>query len=105
MICDKECLMKDNKSIHIGFSHFDPRFFFFWSIVGHCANEEAEQLGVRLSPKPASTADEQVAGLKSLLKQQVDALLITPVVSGDPGLIAVVHEANAAGIPVIALDS
>jgi ribose transport system substrate-binding protein len=97
--------MKDNKDIHIGFSHFDPRFAFFWSIVGHCAKEEAEQLGVRLSPKPAPTADDQVAGLKSLIKQQVDALLITPVVSGDPGLIAVVHEANAAGIPVIALDS
>ena len=97
--------MKDNKNIHIGFSHFDPRFAFFWSIVGHCAKEEAEQLDVRLFPKPAHTVDEQVAGLKRLIEQQVDALLITPVVSGDPGLITVVEEANAAGIPVVALDS
>ena len=97
--------MKGNKSIHIGFSYFDPRFAFFWSIVGHCAQEEAAQLGVKLTPKLASTANEQVEGLTSLLEQQVDALLITPVVSGDPGLIAIVKEANAAAIPVVALDS
>ena len=97
--------MKDNKNIHIGFSHFDPRFAFFWSIVGHCAKEEAEQLEVKLSAIPAADSADQVIGLRSLLRRQVDALLITPVVSGDPGLIAVVEEANAAGIPVVALDS
>jgi ribose transport system substrate-binding protein len=97
--------MKDNKNIHIGFSHFDPRFAFFWSIVGHCAKEEAEQLEVKLSAIPASDGADQVIGLKNLLRRQADALLITPVVSGDPGLIAVVQEANAAGIPVVALDS
>jgi signal transduction histidine kinase/ABC-type sugar transport system substrate-binding protein len=92
--------------LRIGFTHYDPRWGnFFWAIVGHYAKEEAEQLGVVLTRIYASSAQEQAVGLDGLLEQNMDALMICPVDSAAPELIEVVKKANAAGIPVIALDS
>ena len=97
--------MDNDKQLCIGFTHFDPRFAFFWSIVSHCAKEEAERLGVKLISKPAPYVADQIIEIQKLLEQKVDALLITPIESGHPGLINVIETVNAAGIPVVALDS
>jgi ribose transport system substrate-binding protein len=97
--------MDNDKQLRIGFTHFDPRFAFFWSIVTYCAKEEAERLGVKLISKPAPNVTDQIAEIQKLLEQKIDALLITPIESDHPGLINVIKRANAAGIPVVALDS
>lgn len=97
--------MANDTQLCIGFTHFDPRFAFFWSIVSHCAKEEAERLGVTLLSKPAPYVADQIVEIQKLLEQKVDALLITPIASGHPGLINTIETVNAAGIPVVALDS
>ena len=97
--------MKKNEQICLGFTHFDPRFAFFWSIVSHCAKEEAERLGVKLISRPAPYVTDQIIEIQKLLEQKVDALLITPIESGHPSLIQMIETINATGIPVVALDS
>ncbi len=99
--------MKNINNLRIGFSHLDPRWgSFFWSIVGHCAEQEAALLGITLFRIYASDAAEQIAGLKHLLeKQQIDALMMAPLDIRDPELIAFVAQTVEAGIPVVTLDS
>ena len=98
-------LERSSLDAHVGFSYFGPHFGFFWSIVGHCVRREAQQLGIRLSNVPASSPEDQAAGLQQLVNARVDGLVITPLDPENPGLIAVVRQAIAAGIPVVTLDS
>jgi ABC-type sugar transport system substrate-binding protein/anti-anti-sigma regulatory factor len=90
---------------HVGFSYFGPHYGFFWSIIGHCARQEAQRLGIRLSNVPAASPGEQAAALQQLIRDHVDALIITPLDPEDPGLISAVRKAIADGIPVVTLDS
>ena len=61
--------MENDKQLCIGFTHFDPRFAFFWSIVTYCAKEEAERLGVKLISKPAPNVTDQIVEIQKLLEQ------------------------------------
>jgi PAS domain S-box-containing protein len=97
--------LKSSKRIHLGFTHISLHYALFWSMVSHCIQEEAKRLNVKLSTIPVNTRAEQAEGLRRLLEQQVDALLITPIVGSSPDLIVAMEEANAAGIPVVALNT
>jgi PAS domain S-box-containing protein len=97
--------LKGSKKIHLGLTHLSLHYARFWSMVSHCIQEEVKRLDIKLSTIPANTGAEQAEGLRRLLEQQVDALLIMPVVGGDPDLIAAMEEAKAAGIPVVALNT
>ena len=90
---------------HVAFSYFGPHYGFFWSIIGHCALQEAQRLGVRLSNVPAASPAEQALALQQLVRDRVDGLIITPLDPDDPALVSAVRKAIAEGIPVVTLDS
>jgi diguanylate cyclase (GGDEF)-like protein len=78
---------------------------FIWTLVASCMRTESTRRGVRLSNLPARSVSEQVAALEKLLDDGVDALVMKPMASKDPALLAVLHRAQAADVPVITLDS
>ena len=77
-----------------------------WIIINKGADDAAAALGVRLVTLGPPTANEisgQLAVTEDLINQEVDALVIAPVDS--TGIVPAVEKANAAGIPVVALDT
>jgi ABC-type sugar transport system substrate-binding protein/anti-anti-sigma regulatory factor len=90
---------------HIGVSYFGPRYGYFWWIVTHCIRQEARRLGVKTSTVPAASPEHQVETIRRLLREHVDALILTPLRPSDPELVAAVVQANAVGVPVVTLDS
>ena len=95
------------KRIHIGFSNLDMQFSVFWPTVGHCVQQEAARLGVDLTLRMARTVADQVADIEYFLEQQVEAILVAPVVltdTRDQALFAVVNKVDAAGIPIVAIN-
>ena len=96
--------MGSEKHIHIGFSNIGLLFSVFWPIVGYSVQQEALKQNVNLSLRSAQDIEEHIMHLRYFLKQKVDVVLISPVLSGNPELMAIAAEVNAAGIPIVTLN-
>ncbi|WP_280153401.1 EAL domain-containing protein [Piscinibacter sp. XHJ-5] len=66
---------------------------------------EAARRGLRLSNVSALSVAEQASALDKLLDDGVDTLVMKPMGGNDPALLALLRRAQAAGVPVITLDS
>ncbi len=81
--------------------------FDFWSKVNAGAQAAAAELGnveaIWNGPQSETDIAGQVALVESFITQGVDAIVIAP--SDAQGLVRVLQEAEAAGIPVITIDS
>lgn len=86
--------------MHIGYASQSPHSH-FWLIVGHGVETRADELGVKLTLLSASTLDQQIEAINTLIAQRVDVLLIGP--SRATGLAPYVARARSAGIPVVVL--
>jgi len=87
--------------VRIGYVHLDA---LCWTFFRYQLLVKASQRGVSIIDRPVTTLKEQIAEIDSLLREQVNVLMLRPVVSGDPGLLDVVRRARALGVEVIALD-
>jgi ribose transport system substrate-binding protein len=70
------------------------------------AREAADSLGIELvvqAPEREIDVEKQMQIIENLLQRRVDALLITP--SGSREIVPAVVKANAAGIPVVVVDT
>ncbi|MDB5800870.1 MAG: transcriptional regulator, LacI family protein [Rhodocyclales bacterium] len=95
--------MAPNNSIHVGFILINP--VFLWAVTSSMMQAEAQRRGVRLTIVPVTTIDEQLAEIERQLSLNVDALIIKPMNSEDPRLLALARRAIAARIPIITVDS
>lgn len=78
----------------------------FWRYLISGANDVGEELGVKVveyAPMEAQNLDEQVKQVEDAIQAGVDAICIAPVDS--EGIVPVLEEANAAGIPVITTNT
>lgn len=77
-----------------------------WIIINKGAQDAADKAGVKLvilGPPTANEISGQLSVTEDLINQGVNALIIAPVDS--TGIVPAVEKANAANIPVIALDT
>ena len=86
--------------MHIGYASQSPNSH-FWLIVGHGVETRADELGAKVTLLPATTLDQQIEAINTLIDQHVDVLLIGP--SRATGLAPSVARARSAGIPVVVL--
>lgn len=87
-------------TMHIGYASQNPSSH-YWLLVGHGVETRADELRVKLTLLPATTPDQQIAAIDTLIDQRVDVLLIGP--SRATGLAPSIARARSAGIPVIVL--
>lgn len=91
--------------VHVGFvvkSLADQ----YWVLVQAGAKEAADRLGVKLdfiAPNSESDVQAQVDMIQNLVGQKIDVLCLAP--SSPDTVIPVLEQADAAGIPVIAVDT
>lgn len=88
--------------MRIGYASQAPRSH-YWLLVNHGVRTRANELGAELTILPASTLDEQIAAMNTLIDQRVDVLLLGPIQA--TGLGSTVARARSAGIPVVVLAS
>lgn len=86
-------------SRHIGFAINDTRES-VWAFMEQGATEQAQKLGLQISVLSAQTREEHSGVIHQLIRQQVDALIITSL--GD--VTADCEAGRAAGIPVITCE-
>lgn len=70
------------------------------------AEKEAAKYGIKIesiAPPDETKVEEQIAMFETMLEKKVDAILIVPC--GTTEIVASIEKANAAGIPVICLDT
>lgn len=78
----------------------------FWITLDEFGKATGEMLGVNLAAYSAggeSAIENEVRIMEDLISQQVDAIVVAPVDS--QGIIPAIEDANAAGIPVITVDT
>lgn len=78
----------------------------FWRYLVSGAQEAAKDLGVTVveyAPMEAQSLDEQTKQVEDAIQAGVDAICIAPVDSD--GIVPALEKANAAGIPVIAINT
>jgi len=78
----------------------------FWITLDNFGKDTAKKLGVNLAAYSAggeSKIENEVRIMEDLISQRVDAIVVAPVDS--QGIIPAVQDANAAGIPVITVDT
>ncbi len=91
---------------HIGLVLGNPKLgTYIWTMVASCFRNEAiaRQLGSTILP--ARTVAEESAGLTRLVGQGVDAIVVKPLVTDSVEMLQGFDKVQAAGIPVITLDS
>lgn len=94
------------KPVHIGAIVSAPWVgAFFWTIVASGLRTEALRQQVKLSKLTALTVQEQAAQIEQLLERGAQAIIMKPMGSAEPALLAALDRASAAGVPVITLDS
>lgn len=86
--------------MHIGFAAQNPSSH-YWLIVSYGARERAAELGIEITTLPATTLEQQIAAINTLIDRRVDVLLLGPVVA--TGLASTLQRAQAAHIPIIVL--
>ncbi|HWQ12413.1 MAG TPA: substrate-binding domain-containing protein, partial [Roseiflexaceae bacterium] len=96
--------MKERSPIRIGFAPYDIRYT-FWALLAHALRQAAKERGVAIETVPIISASEAAAVLEHFLSQGVDAVIMAPPRADYLECASLVHQAQARGIPVVALDS
>ena len=78
---------------------------FFWTFVAGGLRTEAKRRGVKLSKLEALSVQQQAAQIDQLLDRGVQAIIMKPMGTAEPVLLAALDRAGAAGVPVVTLDS
>ncbi len=97
----QETMAKGAAQICIGYVHLDA---LCWTFFRYHLLIKAAQQGIVVLDRPVSTLKEQIAEIDSLLREQIDVLMLRPVASENSDLLAVVQRARALGVEVITLD-
>jgi anti-anti-sigma factor len=88
--------------MHLGFATQDLNSD-YWLIVTYGAQARATELGIPITTLPATTLDQQLEAIHTLIDRRVDVLLLGSVTS--TGYAQAVDRARAAGIPVVTVTS
>jgi len=88
--------------VHIGCILFHTRLS-FWAILSEGIQSRAIELGHTATITPCTTPSEQITMIDQCIQQGLDALIIGPIES--EGLGPAIRRAQAAGMPVILVDS
>ena len=97
----QETIPKGPTEIRIGYVHQDA---LCWTFFRYHLLIKASQQGITVLDRPVSTLKEQIAEINSLLREQLDVLMLRPVASGNADLLAMVQRARTLGVEIIALD-
>ena len=97
----QKAIPEEPTEIRIGYVHQDA---LCWAFFRYHLLIKASQQGITVLDRPVSTLKEQIAEINSLIREQIDVLMLRPVASGDADLLAVVQRARMLGVEVIALD-
>jgi len=94
------------KPVHVGAIVSAPWVGgFFWTFVASCLRTESLRQNVTLTKHAALTVEEQSAQLCQLLDIGVQAIVMKPMCDADSVLRTALDRANAAGVPIVTLDS
>ncbi|HEX5125964.1 MAG TPA: substrate-binding domain-containing protein [Rhodocyclaceae bacterium] len=98
--------MSNDKTIHVGFVMFYPRFgAFVWMLGENCLRTEASKRGWQFTTVPVYTVEEQAAAIAQLVDSHADAIVIKPMARDNRAISEALLKAQAANIPVVSLDS
>src|SRR5688572_9946735 len=97
--------MKRDKPLHIGYSCLEAREVYIWSHVGHALQEEGKNLDIKTTVSGVSSVEEQLQIIDKLVAQNVDALIISPIVSDFPGFGPLLAKIRARHIPIVLIGS
>ena len=98
---NQEMIPQRPTDIRVGYVHPDAPC---WTFFRYHLLIKASQQRVAVLDRQVSTLSEQIAEINSLLREQIDVVMLRPFASGDADLLAVVQRALALGVEVIALD-
>jgi PAS domain S-box-containing protein len=87
--------------VRIGFVHLNA---LCWTYFHYHLQICSKAQGVEVLNRPVRSLPGQIAEIRALLHQGIQALIVRPVATEQPDLIAVLHEAREQGVHVIAVD-
>ena len=87
--------------LRIGYVHLDA---LCWTFFRYQLLVKASKRGITILDRSVCTLKEQIAAIESLLREQINVLMLRPVASGDAHLLEAVERARKLGVAVIALD-
>ncbi len=87
--------------VRIGFVHLNA---LCWTYFHYHLQICSKPLGIALQNRPVRSLDGQIAEIRKLIHEGIQVLIVRPVASEQPELIAVLHEAREHGVHVIAVD-
>jgi diguanylate cyclase (GGDEF)-like protein/PAS domain S-box-containing protein len=90
-------------SLHIGFSCFDA--VYIWSLIGQTIQDEAKKLGIKTTIWGSPNVADQLLAIDTLVKQGIDALIISPIISNCPDFIPLLAKAKEKNIPIMLIGS
>jgi PAS domain S-box-containing protein len=87
--------------VRIGFVHLNA---LCWTYFHYHLQICSKPLGIALQNRPVRSLEGQIAEIRKLVHEGIQVLIVRPVASEQPELIAVLHEAREQGVHVIAID-
>ena len=87
--------------LRIGYVHLDA---LCWTFFRYQLLVKASKRGITILDRSVCTLKEQIAAIDSLLREQINVLMLRPVASGDALLLEAVRRARMLGVAVISLD-
>lgn len=87
--------------VRIGFVHLNA---LCWTYFHYHLQICSKAQGVEILNRPVRSLPGQIAEIRALLHQGIQALIVRPVATEQPDLIAVLHEAREQGVHVLAVD-
>ena len=87
--------------LRIGYVHLDA---LCWTFFRYQLLVKASKRSITILDRSVSTLKEQIAAIDSLLREQINVLMLRPVASDDAHLLEAVRRARKLGVAVIALD-
>lgn len=87
--------------VRIGFVHLNA---LCWTYFHYHLQICSKPQGIALQNRPVRSLEGQIAEIHKLLHEGIQVLIVRPVATEQPELIAVLHEAREQGVHVIAVD-
>ncbi|MDR7307153.1 substrate-binding domain-containing protein [Rhodoferax saidenbachensis] len=87
--------------VRIGFVHLNA---LCWTYFHYHLQICSKPLGIELLNRPVRSLQGQIAEIRQLLQEGIQVLIVRPVATEQPDLIAVLQEARKQGMHVIAVD-
>jgi len=87
--------------VRIGFVHLHA---LCWTYFHYHLQICSKPQGIELLNRPVRSLEGQIAEIRKLLDEGLQALIVRPVATEQPELIAVLHEVRERGVQVIAID-